>query len=179
MDTLIIVDLQNDFCPGGALPAPEGNNIVPVINNIMDKFDLVIASRDVHPRDTSHFEKWPPHCIVGSWGTNFHPELNTIKIVKELLKGTGKTDDGYSAFEATNENLVEFLKDNETTGLYVTGLTTEYCVKNTVLDSIKNGFKTYIIEDAIAAVEPGSEKEKKSIQEMKTSGTIFLRTDNL
>ncbi len=179
MDGLLIVDLQNDFCPGGALPSPRGNDIVPVINWLMDKFDLVLASRDVHPPNTRHFEKWPPHCVEGTRGTDFHPELNTMKISKLLIKGNNDKDDGYSAFEASNEDLVDFLKKNDVTGLYVTGLTTEYCVKNTVLDSIQNGFKTYVIEDAISAVAPGSENEANSLQELKAAGAIFLNTRNL
>lgn len=179
MDTLLIVDLQNDFCPGGALPTPNGNDIVPVINKLMAKFDMVIASRDLHPPETRHFEKWPPHCVEGTPGTDFHPELNTIKIQKVFLKGTNDKDDGYSAFEATNEKLVDFLKVNNVTGLYVTGLTTEYCVKNTAMDSMKNGFKTYVIEDAIAAVAPGSENEVKSLQQLKAAGAIFLSAKSL
>jgi nicotinamidase/pyrazinamidase len=179
MDALMIVDLQNDFCPGGALPAPKANEIVPIINKLMDKFDLVIASRDKHPSNTQHFEKWPPHCVEGTWGADFHPELNKININKELFKGTNDKDDGYSAFEATNVNLVDFLNSNDVTGLYISGLTTEYCVKNTTLDSIKNGYKTRVIEDAIAAVEPGSENEKESLEQMKNDGAVLLNAENL
>lgn len=177
MDALIIVDLQNDFCPGGALPAPHGNDIVLIINELMGRFDFVIASRDEHPGRTRHFEKWPPHCIKGSLGANFHPQLDTKKIQKVFLKGTGDKDDGYSAFEATNENLNKFLLKNKITGLYVSGLTTEYCVKNTLIDSIKHGYNTYVIEDAIAAVQPDSDREKEVFAELRKSGVRFIKSE--
>ena len=177
MKALIIVDLQNDFCPGGALPAPGGHTIVPLINTLMDNFDIVIASNDLHPQHTQHFNKWPPHCIKNSKGADFHPKLDTSKIHKVFIKGTGEIDDGYSAFEATNEDLKQFLLKNKIDEVFVTGLTTEYCVKNTALDSIRNGFRTYIFKDAVAAVKPESENEMKAIKEMEEAGVTILRTD--
>lgn len=178
MNALMIIDLQNDFCPGGALPAPKANEIVPRINYLMDNFDAVFASRDVHPPSTKHFEKWPPHCVQDTNGAKFHPGLNVLKIQKVFVKGTGIKDDGYSAFEATNENLAEFLKKNDVSSLYLTGLTTEYCVKETALDSVKSGFKTFLIKDAIAAVQPGSDIEKMSISEMEKAGVTLLKTND-
>lgn len=179
MKALIIVDVQNDFCPGGALPAPKGDTVVPVINDLMDRFNIVIASRDAHPHNTKHFNKWPPHCIEGTKGAELHPDINTIKIQKVFQKGTGVIDDGYSAFEATNGDLNKYLKDKGVTDVYVTGLTTEYCVKNTALDSIQNGFKTYLIDDAIAAVQPGSENERIALQEMKKFGVSILTSSEI
>lgn len=179
METLIIIDVQRDFCPGGKLPAPLGNEIIPKINNIMDNFELVIASRDVHPEYTRHFEKWPAHCVSGSTGSDFHPDLNTMKIQKVLLKGTDDKDDGYSAFEATNVHFEKYIKDNNIDTLYIAGIATEYCVKNTALDSVKNGIKTYVIKDAIAAVEPGSENEKNALQELKQAGIEMIETKEL
>ena len=174
MEALIIVDVQNDFCPGGALPASGANDIIPIINKMMDKFDVVVASRDVHPPDTSHFDKWPPHCIQGTKGALFHPDLNITRIQKGFHKGTGNKDDGYSAFEATNENLMDYLLDKNVTDVYITGLTTEYCVKNTAIDAVNNGFTTWLVTDAIAAVEPGSSNEAEALEEMKKAGIRFI-----
>ncbi len=102
---LLIVDVQNDFCPGGALPTPQGDIVVPVINKLMDKFDLILASRDWHPEDTIHFNRWPVHCVKESHGADFPAVLKREKIIQIFEKGTGSKDDGYSAFEATNKNL--------------------------------------------------------------------------
>jgi nicotinamidase/pyrazinamidase len=170
METLIIVDVQNDFCPGGALAAPEGDKVIPVINRLMDKFDLVVASRDAHPAESKHFTKWPPHCIEGTPGAEFHPCLNKSKIQMVFLKGTHDQDDGYSAFEATNEDLNHYLSEKGVNRVYITGLTTEYCVKNTALDSVRNGYPTFLINEAIAAVQPGSENAKNAILEMQDAG---------
>ena len=175
MKALLIVDVQNDFCPGGALPAPNGNVIVPVINSLFERFPLIIASRDWHPKNTRHFEKWPVHCVQGTVGAEYNPKLNTEEIDIELLKGTSDIDDGYSAFEATNLNLNDFLRSREVTDVFITGLTTEYCVKNTATDSLRNGFNTFMVTDAIAAVEPGSENEKTTLLELKEMGARLLK----
>ena len=174
MEALIIVDVQNDFCPGGALPAPKANEVIPVINKLMDKFDVVVASRDVHPPDTKHFDKWPPHCVDGTRGAMFHPDLNITRIQKGFHKGTGNKDDGYSAYEATNENLMDYLLNKKVTDVYITGLTTEYCVKTTALDAVRNGFNTWLITDAIASVEPESAIEAQTLDEMKNAGITFI-----
>ncbi|UOB18827.1 isochorismatase family protein [Abyssalbus ytuae] len=179
MKTLLIVDLQNDFLPGGALPAPDGNQIIPVVNNIMDKFDLITASKDWHPEDTVHFEKWPVHCVQNTPGSDFPNELETGKIDTFLHKGTKNTDDGYSAFEATNINLDNFLKEKGVTELYVCGLTTEYCVKNSVLDALSHHYKTYVIKDAVAGVKAHPGDEDKAWQEMKVAGATIITSENI
>jgi len=179
MEALIVVDVQVDFCQGGALPAPKGNEVIPVINKLMDKFEVVVASRDSHPEDSKHFSKWPKHCVEGTKGSDFHPDLNAMKIQKVFLKGTDGKDDGYSAFEATNDYLSVFLKDKNVDMVFVSGLTTEFCVKNTVIDSINIGFKTFVITDAIEAVKPGSRNEKAAIQEMKSAGAVMVHSANL
>ena len=102
---LLIVDVQNDFCPGGALPAPTGDKVVPVINKIIDKFSNIVASRDWHPKVTVHFNKWPEHCVQNTKGADFPKELNKEKFDQIFEKGTRNIDDGYSAFEATNVDL--------------------------------------------------------------------------
>ncbi len=179
MKALIIVDVQNDFCPGGALPAPNGDKVVPVINKLTDMFPVIVASRDAHPSDSIHFNKWPVHCVKGTKGADFHPALDVLKIQLELLKGTADKDDGYSAFEATNHNLAEFLKSRQVTDVYITGLTTEYCVKSTAMDSLQHGFKTYVITDAIAPVEPDSENERNALSAMKEAGINLVNSENI
>ncbi len=178
MRALIIVDVQNDFCPGGALPAPEGDKVVPVLNRISDKFPLVVASRDWHPEDSVHFEKWPAHCVENSDGADYHPELNKKNIKVHLLKGTGNIDDGYSAFEATNENLELLLREKGVDEVYIGGLTTEYCVKSTAIDSINKGFKTYVVKDAIEGVKQNPGDVDSALDEMKGAG-IELITSSL
>jgi len=176
---LLIVDVQNDFCPGGALGVKEGDKVVPVINKLMEQFDLVISSQDWHPADSVHFEKWPMHCVAGTWGAQLHADLKDNKIDLKLLKGTDNKDDGYSAFEATNVTLVKYLRDHEVTTLYVCGLTTDYCVKQTALDAVKQGFHTYVITDAIAPVNAQPGDDKKALQEMYTQGCILIESEDI
>ncbi len=95
------MDVQNDFCPGGALAVQDGDQVVPVINKIMNRFEVVVASKDWHPSVTKHFEKWPVHCVQNTYGAAFHPQLDAENIQEVFLKGTSQEDDGYSAFEAT------------------------------------------------------------------------------
>ena len=176
MNALLIVDLQNDFLPGGALPAPEGNKIIPEINRIMDKFDVVIASKDWHPENSIHFDRWPPHCVRNTEGADFPEGLNAEKIQAEFLKGTGDRDDGYSAFEATSANLDAFLRGKNITRLFLAGLTTEYCVKATALDAIKNGYQTFVITNATAGVKAEPGDEERAYREMQEAGIKVLNT---
>ena len=179
MKALLIVDLQNDFCPNGALPAPGGDQIVPVINKLMDKFDFVVASRDWHPSNSVHFKTWPVHCVRETSGAEFHPDLNTNKIDKVFLKGTDDKDDGYSAFEATNEDLASYLKQKKVEQVYVAGLTTEYCVLQSVLDSLKNGFETFFIEDASRGIHNHVNDVPKAIDEMKNAGASVVQANEI
>lgn len=179
MEALLIVDVQNDFCPGGALAAPNGDEVVPVINQLMDKFKLVVASKDWHPEESVHFEKWPKHCIKNTHGAEFHPDLNTDKIDKIFLKGTEGEDDGYSALEATNVDAEEFLKEQKVNRVYISGLTTDYCVKDTAISVANAGFDTYVIEDAIRAVNVNPVDGEKAIREMKDAGCHIVKSDNL
>jgi len=174
---LLIVDVQNDFCPGGALPAPFGDRIIPVINKIMDHCLLVIASRDWHPEDSSHFKKWPVHCVRNTPGADFPSQLNSERFNLVLNKGTGSKDDGYSAFEATNINLSKYLIENKIDELYVTGLVAEFCVKNTVLDSLKNGFKTYVIKDGVEAIRLKENDFENVLSEMEQAGAKIINSN--
>ncbi len=172
---LMIIDVQNDFCPGGALPVPEGNKVVPVINSMMDKFNFIVATRDWHPEQTVHFDKWPVHCVRKTRGAAFHPDLDQTKIDKVISKGTGNKDDGYSAFETEELDLSAFLKEKGIGTLYFTGLATEYCVKASALDAAKNGFKTYVILDAIRGIDVNPGDIEKAMKEMSDTGIEFIK----
>lgn len=176
---LLIVDLQNDFCPGGALAVSDGDKIVPVINEIMNNFDLIISSQDWHPTDSVHFEKWPPHCVAGTFGADFHPGLNISKINLKLLKGTFNKDDGYSAFEATNVSLIYYLNEHRVQSLYVCGLATDYCVKASALDACQLGLHTFVITDAVKGVNVKPGDDKKALDEMYQKGCILLESNEI
>lgn len=179
MKALLIVDVQNDFCPGGTLAVPEGDKVVPVINNIMDFFSLVIASKDWHPKGSVHFKKWPPHCVQDTPGGDFHPKLNTSRLKKIFLKGTKNKDDGYSAFEATNADLAAFLKKEKVDELYVVGLATDYCVKASALDADKNGFETFVVENAVAAVNVKPGDGEKALKAMAHAGITLINSSDI
>ena len=171
---LLIVDVQNDFCPGGALGIKEGNQIVPIINTLMDKVDIVIATQDWHPQDSTHFQKWPVHCVAETKGAELNPELNKNKINQFALKGTGQDDPGYSAFDATNISLSDYLNLQNVGSLYVVGLATDYCVRASALDASRLGFHTYVVTDAIAAVDLEDGDGRKALDEMYKAGCILV-----
>ncbi len=179
MKGMLVVDVQNDFCPGGALAVPKGDRVVPVINGLMDRFQFVVASKDWHPRDSVHFKKWPPHCVQNTGGAEFHPQLNSGKIRQVFLKGTRNRDDGYSAFEATSDDLATVLRDNGITDLYVTGLATDYCVRASALDAVKKGFHTYVVTDAVEAVNVNPDDGNKALEEMKKSGVELVASSDV
>lgn len=176
---LLIVDVQNDFCPGGALGVKDGDKTVPVINNLMDKFDVVISSQDWHPEDSVHFGHWPQHCVANTPGADFHPDLNTEKIDLKLLKGTENKDDGYSAFEAANVSLSGYLHANNISNLYVCGLTTDYCVKATALDAVAEGFHVFVITDAVKPVNASPGDDKKALAEMHRAGCTLVESGEI
>ncbi len=152
---------------------------MPVINKLMEKFDLILASRDWHPEDTIHFNRWPVHCVKESHGADFPADLKREKIIQIFEKGTGSKDDGYSAFEATNKNLAEYLKEKEIDELYITGLAAEYCVKSTVLDALKYGYKTFVIKDAVEGIRQNEDDFDNAFAEMKESGAIIITSADI
>ena len=174
MKALLVVDVQNDFCPGGALAVPDGDKVIPVINRLMEQFTIIVASKDWHPRDSVHFKKWPPHCVQNSKGAEFHPQLNSKKIRQVFLKGTKNKDDGYSAFEATNDDLSNVLHKDGVTDLYVAGLATDYCVRASALDAVRRGFHTWVVTDAVEAVNINPDDGRKAIEEMKKAGVELI-----
>lgn len=173
---LLLVDLQNDFCKGGALAVPESDAVIALANNMMSQFKFVIASQDWHPEGHSSFEyHWPPHCIQNTWGAAFHPDLNIAGITKVIQKGVDLCIDSYSAFYAndhlTSTGLTQYLHQHNITHLVVMGLTTEYCVKFTCLDALTLGFDvTLFLPGCRGLSKPDIEK---ALKEMQAAGALL------
>ncbi len=178
---LLIVDVQNDFCPGGALGVPEGDKVVPYINKyiriFLKKKLPIFATRDWHPIKTKHFKDfggvWPVHCIQNTKGAQFHPKLRLPKEATLLYKGVYPGKDGYSAFEAENENglnLLCLLKRIGVKEIYISGLATDYCVKFSAMDALKAGFRVKLLVDAIKGVNLKPEDSESAIREMVRKG---------
>lgn len=178
---LLVVDVQKDFCPGGALEVPDGDRVVPVINRYMEFFRAaglpVLATRDWHPEETIHFEEqgggWPPHCVKGTEGAEFHPGLNLGEGAIIITKGDDPGEDAYSGFDGRDPSgtpLEEALESLEVERLYVCGLATDYCVRQTVLDALERGFAVTVLADAIAGVEMEEGDSEKAVEEMKRQG---------
>ena len=176
---LLIVDVQNDFCSGGALPVPNGDRVVSALNRYIDEAVAhgvaVYASRDWHPAVTSHFKPyggpWPAHCVQGTDGARFHPNLRLPVTAMVITKGEDSTSPGYSAFEGRTPEGKPLLTDVRERGidhLYVGGLATDYCVKHSVLDALSAGLKVTILEDTIAGVDP--EGSARAIVQMRERG---------
>ncbi len=178
---LIVVDVQNDFCPGGALAVPHGDDVVEPLNELIDQFlergDPVYKSRDWHPAATKHFAAyggtWPVHCVQNTEGAEFHPALRDDPRINVISKGLGDKD-CYSAFDETD--LASQLRDQNVEEVVVGGLATDYCVKNTVLDALKNGFKVQAREDAMRAVEVQPGDGERAIDEMRAAGAEIIPT---
>jgi nicotinamidase/pyrazinamidase len=184
MDALLIVDFQNDFTPGGALPVPEGDKIAGPINSVLGSFDLVVATRDWHPPDHGSFEGveidpeqwrgadppsiWPVHCVQGTPGAELHPALERAKVDVVIDKGQDPNSQGYSGFQDTT--LGDLLRDRGVDRLFVAGLATDYCVKNTVLDARRLGFDVTVIEDAVRGVEVNPGDSERALEEMRSAG---------
>ena len=178
---LIIVDVQNDFCPGGSLPVPEGDRVVPVLNRYIGLFIAsglpIFASRDWHPEKTSHFKDyggvWPVHCVQQTSGAAFHPELRLPPEAVVLSKGMDPTKDDYSAFQAVDKYgrpLPAILKEMEVAHIYVGGLATDYCVKATVLEGLKAGLTVSLLDDASRGVDLQPGDSEKAVMEMQDAG---------
>ncbi len=176
---LFIVDVQNDFLPGGALAVPSGDRVIDPINRLQERFEMILASKDWHPAKTVHFDRWPVHCVRGTEGARFPSALKIDKIKQVFLKGTGESDDGYSAFEATNEDLEAYLKIHGIERLYITGLATDYCVKATALDAAAAGFETFIVRDAVRAVNLNPGDETKAMEIMQRAGVKIILSKDL
>lgn len=193
MDALLIVDVQNDFCPGGALEVPNGDEVVPVINKLSRHFEHVIQTQDWHPGGHSSFASshsgkdpfstiempygeqvlWPDHCVQGSRGSEFHPDLNTTRTQLIIRKGFRKAIDSYSAFyendNKTTTGLVGYLKERGIDTLFACGLATDFCVKWSVIDGLKEGFNVTVIEDAVRGIDMDGSVEQ-AWKEMEEAG---------
>lgn len=184
IDALILVDLQNDFCPGGSLAVKEGDAVVPVVNELQKHFALVVATKDWHPAGHSSFETlWPPHCVQETAGAEFVAELETSRIARTFLKGTDMEIDSYSGF-FDNEHrratgLGDYLQERGVTGVTVVGLATDYCVKFTALDAISLGFNTTLIADACRGVEVNEGDTARAIAEMSAAGVNIIESRQL
>ena len=183
---LLVVDVQNDFCPGGALPVPNGDRVIPVLNALAAQFAEVglpvFASRDWHPPDTTHFKSrggpWPPHCVAGTPGAGFHPALQLPADTIVVSKGQDQRDDGYSAFEGTSNDgraLADHLRERGITHLHVGGLATDYCVRASVLDARKAGFEVTVVAGGIAGI--AEETSGRALEEMRRAGAQVSQAD--
>lgn len=180
-DALIVVDVQNDFLPGGALPVAQGDNIFEPINRIMPRFRYVVATRDWHPIEHPHFRPhggvWPYHCIKETPGAQFSPKLQIEHVDDVVSKGVEPTSDGYSGFDSTD--LRERLRARGIGRVFVCGLATDYCVKATALEAVARGFDTVVLTDAIAAVNVRPADEDDALREMSSHGIHFATTEQL
>jgi len=193
VDALLIVDFQNDFCPGGALPVAEGDRIAEPINELLDVFDLVVATRDWHPADHGSFVGvqvdpvkwqgvdppaiWPVHCVQGTPGAELHPRLEREKVDYVLDKGMDRWSQGYSGFH--DSGLAELLREKDVDRVFIAGLTTDYCVKNTVLDARKLGLDVVVVEDAIRGVDVEPGDSERALGEMEAAGARLATSDQV
>ena len=201
MNALILVDIQNDFIPGGNLAVPSGDEIIPIVNEFQNSFDLVVATQDWHPQThksfaSNHagkkpFEKiilhgleqilWPDHCIQGSAGAKFHASLNTNKVECIFRKGMDSEIDSYSGFYDNgykkSTGLSGYLRERKVLKIFVCGLAADYCVYYTAKDAIKENFETYIIEDATRAID-AKDFEKAKV-EISALGGHLIKSNGL
>jgi nicotinamidase/pyrazinamidase len=175
-DALLITDMQNDFLPGGALPVPSGNEIIPVLNEYIKRFQdagvPVFASRDWHPRNHCSFKQqggpWPPHCVQNTKGAQFSNALNLPPGTVVISKATDPNRESYSVFDATK--LEEELRQHDVLRLFVGGVATDYCVVNTVLDALELGFKTVVLMDATLGIYMEPEDVDRAVKKMLNAG---------
>ena len=176
---LIVVDVQNDFCPGGTLAVPHGDEVVAPLNRAIDEFlargEPVYKSRDWHPPTTKHFADyggvWPVHCVQNTKGAEFHPALRDDPRITVISKGLGDTD-CYSAFDETD--LLDQLRRENVEEVVVGGLATDYCVKSTVLEALENGFKVKALRSAMRAVDVQPGDGERAIEEMRNAGAEIV-----
>lgn len=203
MKALILVDIQTDFLPGGALAVPNGDKVIPVANRLQDAFTLVVATQDWHPAEHGSFAAnhpgkkvfeqidlnglpqtlWPVHCVQGTPGAQLAPGLQPERIAKIFTKGTDVGIDSYSGLfdngQRKSTGLGEWLKAQGVTEVFVCGLATDYCVKFTALDAAQMGFKTYFIEDASQGVNLQPDDVKNAVAEMNRAGITTVQSTNI
>ncbi len=180
-DALIMVDVQNDFCPGGSLAVPRGDEVVEPLNRAARKFRHVVATQDWHPPGHASFQEsggpWPPHCVQGTRGAELHPGLDRGPIEKLVRKGDDPAKDAYSGFDGTD--LAEWLRSQGVKRVFVGGLATDYCVRATALDARKEGFEVVVLTDAVRAVDVNPGDGEKALEEMREAGAILTTTEEI
>lgn len=203
MNALLLVDIQNDFVPGGALAVSDGDAVVPVANELSPLFPLVVASQDWHPADHQSFASqhpghevgdvidlhgleqilWPDHCVQHSHGAEFVAGLDRSRIERVFRKGTDVEIDSYSAFfdngHRKTTGLGDFLKEKGVTAVYLVGLATDVCVKYTALDAIELGFRTVVIEDGVRGVNLQPDDSEKALAAIEGAGGTIARSDQV
>lgn len=187
---LVVVDVQNDFCPGGALAVPEGDHVVPVLNKYIRLFTQarlpVYFTRDWHPDRTVHFRafggQWPPHCVQGTDGARFHPGLDLPPGARVVTKGDDPEKDSYSGFsghDETGRGLAETLSDDGVGHVFIGGLATDYCVKATALDALDAGFAVTILADAVRGVDMEPGDSERALGEAVARGAEVATVESL
>lgn len=175
-DALVVVDVQRDFLPGGALAVPDGDQVVPAINRYLKRFEregrLVVLTRDWHPADHVSFRAqggpWPPHCVAGTPGAGFAPGLDLPAMAQVVSKATRPDAEAYSGFEGTE--LAARLRQQGVKRLFVGGLATDYCVRATVLDALREGFEVWLLADAVRAVDVRPGDGERALRDMLQAG---------
>jgi nicotinamidase/pyrazinamidase len=202
MKALLVVDMQNDFCPGGALPVPEGDAVVPVINQLSRYFENLVLTQDWHPAGHWSFASahpgkqpfetiqlsygeqvlWPDHCVQGTPGAAFHPGLDTTRAQLIIRKGFRKEIDSYSAFyendKKTTTGLAGYLRERGITTLYVVGLAADFCVKWSALDARRLGFEVYVVTDATRGIDANGSLAR-AWEELKAAGVHLITSDEV
>ena len=203
MNALILVDLQNDFLPGGALAVPRGDEVIPLADELQRRFDLVVATKDWHPRDHGSFAAnhpgkkpgdrimldgieqilWPVHCVQNTPGAEFAPSFDTTRIAHIFHKGTERNIDSYSTFfdnaHRRHTGLAHYLRERGIKEIYLMGLALDYCVKYSTLDARHLGLNTYVIVDGCRGIELRPGDIARALDEMKRAGAILLKSPEL
>ena len=194
MNCLLIVDIQNDFLPGGALAVPEGDSVIPVINRLQDRFDLVLATQDWHPPDHGSFAAthpghkvgdvieldgvpqilWPVHCIQNSPGAQFSTALDTTRLARVFRKGIDRKIDSYSTFfdnaKRRSTGLADYLREQNVREIFICGLATDYCVRFSALDALELSFPVTVIEDACRGVNLQPDDSMNALRQLRKAG---------
>lgn len=190
---LIVVDLQNDFCPGGSLAVPDGDQIIPVVQQYLALFEThqrpVILTRDFHPKDHISFKSqggpWPAHCVQETIGCELHPSLRVPPQAHHVVKGFNPAVDAYSGFEGvvsdtpghlTTMTLHQLLQAHEVAEVYLCGLATDYCVRATALDALSLGYGARIIADGVKGVNVEPTDSERALREMASQGAVLLES---
>jgi len=203
MNALVIVDLQNDFLPGGALPGPHGDKVIPLANELQQRFALVLATQDWHPPDHGSFAPnhpgkkpgdriildgieqilWPVHCVQNTHGAEFAPSFDTSRVAHVFHKGTDPMIDSYSTFfdnaHRRHTGLAHYLEKRGIKDIYLMGLALDYCVKYSALDARYLGLKTHVILDGCRGIELEPGDIGRALEEMKRAGAVFLKSSDL